>query len=207
MDLQRRSSGTAKAGLATGIVGSSLGALALLGNGANALNNLGAATQTIVPTCATSCMPMNGCGCCSEDHNVNRYEANQAGRIAELETQIALRDANIYNDQKSLEMYKYVDGQLKDIRQTLCDQAVKNQATADSFQMVNERMACLRTDMNNQIEQERHERCCADNSIVNYVNSTFYPKQVADVTTGTTTVAQTTYNPLPSECCDCKRAC
>lgn len=40
-------------------------------------------------------------------------------------------------------------------------------------------------------------RQCADNSIVNYVNATFYPKMVADVTTGSTTTAQTLYNPLP----------
>lgn len=41
---------------------------------------------------------------------------------------------------------------------------------------------------------------------VNYMNATFYPKQVADVTTGTTTTAQTLYNPLPvtGNCnCDC----
>lgn len=32
-------------------------------------------------------------------------------------------------------------------------------------------------------------------------NATFYPKMVADVTTGTTTTAQMLYNPLPS--CGC----
>ena len=48
--------------------------------------------------------------------------------------------------------------------------------------------------------QER--RCCGDNSIVTYANATFYPKQVADVTTGTGTTAQTLYNPLP-QCGGC----
>ena len=48
----------------------------------------------------------------------------------------------------------------------------------------------------------RRARCCADNSIVNYANTTFYPKMVADVTTGTGTTAQTLYNPLP-DCGDC----
>lgn len=42
-----------------------------------------------------------------------------------------------------------------------------------------------------------------DNAIVNYVNATFYPKMVADVTTGTTTTAQMLYNPLPVENCCC----
>ena len=48
---------------------------------------------------------------------------------------------------------------------------------------------------------ERERRCCADNAIVTYTNATFYPIQVADVTTGTTTTRQTTYNPIPK--CDC----
>lgn len=47
---------------------------------------------------------------------------------------------------------------------------------------------------------EREKRECADNAIVNYVNATFYPKLVADVTAGTTTTAQVTYNPLPCQC-------
>ena len=47
---------------------------------------------------------------------------------------------------------------------------------------------------------EREKRECADNAMVNYMNATFYPKMVADVTTGTTTVAQVTYNPLPCQC-------
>lgn len=51
-------------------------------------------------------------------------------------------------------------------------------------------------------QAERRARCCADNSIVNYANATFYPKMVADVTTGTGTTAQTLYNPLP-DCGDC----
>ena len=47
-------------------------------------------------------------------------------------------------------------------------------------------------------------RCCADNAIVTYTNATFYPKMVADVTTGTGTTAQSTYNPIPkcNTCCN-----
>ena len=52
---------------------------------------------------------------------VNRYELAQESKIAELQSQIALRDANTYNDQKLLEVYKYFDGELKDIRQQMCD--------------------------------------------------------------------------------------
>lgn len=51
------------------------------------------------------------------------------------------------------------------------------------------------------IALEAERRCCADNKIVNYVNSNFYPISVADVTTGTTTTAREVYNPLCG-CCD-----
>lgn len=47
---------------------------------------------------------------------------------------------------------------------------------------------------------EAERRCCADGKIVNYVNSTFYPKLTADVTVGTTTTAMNVYNPL-CNCC------
>lgn len=50
---------------------------------------------------------------------------------------------------------------------------------------------------------EAERRCCADNKIVSYVNGNFYPVSVADVTTGTTTTARTTYNPLCNCCTPC----
>lgn len=52
------------------------------------------------------------------------------------------------------------------------------------------------------IALEAERRCCADNKIVNYVNGTFYPISVADVTTGTTVTQRSTYNPLCG-CCSC----
>lgn len=152
-----------------------------------------------------------GCGynapACSEDHLVDRYTLEKEGQIAKLETEIALRDANTFTDQKQLEMYKYVDGRLNNIEKQLCVQEVQNQKTADSFQMVTERMQCCCDSLNEKIKAERKERQCADNSIVNYVNATFYPKMVADVTTGSTTTAQTLFNPLPAQNCDCGSTC
>ena len=50
------------------------------------------------------------------------------------------------------------------------------------------------------IALESERRCCADNKIVNYANLMFYPVSVADVTTGTTSTARTTFNPLCG-CC------
>ena len=74
-----------------------------------------------------------------ESHVVTRYEATQAARIAELETEVKLRDANTYTDQKMLEMYKYMDGRTRSIEEQLCQQRVINaQTTANISCMQNE---------------------------------------------------------------------
>ena len=57
---------------------------------------------------------------------VNRYELAQEQRIADLQSQVALRDANTYNDQKILELYKYVDGKLDGVNAAICQQNVYN---------------------------------------------------------------------------------
>ena len=175
------SKGVAGAGLGLGIAGTALG---LLTNGTGLGGILG-----------------TGIGChagCSENSLINRYEAAQQARISELETEVKLRDSNIYTDQKILEVYKYFDGENKDIRNALAAQAVHNQKTADAFDMVRSDLLCTKNELYAAIGRERDERCCADNAIVNYVNATFYPKLVADVTAGTTTTAQSLYNPLPN---------
>lgn len=63
---------------------------------------------------------------CEGDHLVSRYEAAQAAKIAELETEVKLRDANTYTDGKILELYKYVDGRFGRVEHELCDQKVFN---------------------------------------------------------------------------------
>jgi hypothetical protein len=99
------SNGKANAALTTGIIGTSGFGLNLLSNLANGGGLFGVPPK---PTC-------------SEDHVVDRYEAAQAARIAELETEVKLRDANIYTDAKMLELYKYFDGENKAIRATICE--------------------------------------------------------------------------------------
>lgn len=213
MELQRKSSGVARGGLATGIVGTALGglnSLALLGEGVNALGGLGMGRTAQQPVII---MEGGGYGygygrggdfrdghVCSEDRHVNRYELELQQKLAEKDAQIALRDANTYGDQKMLEMYKYIDGQLKDIRGELGRQAVINQQTADSFVMAEKDLQCCCDKLAIQIERERDERRCNDNTIITYVNGMFYPIQKADLTIGTTSTARTVYNPL---CCDC----
>lgn len=182
------SRGVANTGLGLGIAGTALG---LLNGGLNGLWNGG--------------MPVgNSVGCCNENMLVNRYELQLQQEIAAKDAQIALRDANTYGDQKMLEMYKYLDGQLKDIRSVQSAQAVHNQKTEDSFVLARQDIASVRDELHKEIQMEAERRCCGDNSIVTYANATFYPKQVADVTTGTTTTAQTLYNPLPNCSCSCR---
>ena len=184
------SKGVAGAGLGTGIAGLSLGVLNALGNGGILGGLLGGCNGNGW-----------GAGVCHENMPINRYEAGLQAEIAAKDSQIALRDANTYNDQKLLEVYKYFDGQLRDVRDTLCAQAVTNQKTADSFALAAADLAATKRELHDRIALEAERRCCADNAIVNYANATFYPKMVADVTVGTTTTAQTLYNPIPD--CGC----
>lgn len=107
IDHNYASKGVAGTGLGLGIAGTALG---LLNNGSlgGILGNGG--------TRAT----------CSEDHFINRYEAAQSARIAELETEVKLRDANTYTDGKILDLYRYVDGKFGVVEAQLCEQKVYN---------------------------------------------------------------------------------
>ena len=184
------SKGVAGAGLGLGIAGTALGLL-----GGNLGGILGAGWN-------------NGCNCgtapaCNENMLVNRYEAAQAARIADLETEVKLRDANTYTLGQMNDMRNYVDGRFNAITAELCAQAVTNQKTADSFALAAADLAAVKQDLCNRITLEAERHCCGDNAIVTYANATFYPKMVADVTVGTTTTAQTLYNPIP----DCGGCC
>jgi hypothetical protein len=107
------SKGVAGAGLGTGIAGLALGVLnGGLGNLLTGVNN-------------------GNCGC-NEDHWVNRYEASQSARIAELETEVKLRDANTYTLSEMNKMRNYVDTRFSGIEAQLCAQNVTNaQITAN----------------------------------------------------------------------------
>lgn len=182
------SKGVAGAGLGLGIAGTALGVLNgglgnILGNGCGMGWN-------------------TGCNAgCSENMLVNRYEAGKDARIAELETEVKLRDANTYTLGEMNKMRNYVDDRFNAINNQLCAQAVHNQRTEDSFALANRDLAAVKSNLAAQIKLEAERRCCADNSIVNYANATFYPKMVADVTVGATNTAQTLYNPIPD--CGC----
>lgn len=128
---------------------------------------------------------------CNEDHCVNRYELAMEKELASKDSKIALLEANTYNDQKSLELYRYIDSKLGEINAKLAGQDVRNQGFVDAFRE-------LQKDIDCKVALEAERRECADNKIVCYANSVFAPKLVADYTAGTTTTAMATFNPL---CC------
>jgi hypothetical protein len=136
----------------------------------------------------------NGCSCA--DTPVTRYEQAMQHEIAAKDSRIALLEANTYNDQKSLELYRYIDGKLNEINATLAAQAVTNTA-------VNSAMQAMDYKFGQQIALEAERRECADCKIVNYVNSTFAPKLITDFAAGTTSAAAQVYNPLKCGQCGC----
>jgi hypothetical protein len=122
----------ANAGLATGIVGTSLGAIAngiLGGNGGGILGNI-LGNQNPAPAsdmlAGMALASMSRPYSCESDHNVTRYEAGKDARIAELETEIKLRDANIYTDSKIADVYARLDAKIGCLENQLCDQKVYN---------------------------------------------------------------------------------
>lgn len=167
-----------------GTVAGSLGLASFLGLGANNGNNGGGLLGNLFG---------NRNGCCSEDHCVNRYELAMEQQLAAKDSRIALLEANTYNDQKTLELYRYIDAQLNSINNRLAAQDVRNQGVADAIREVSK-------DIDYKVNLEAERRCCADQRIVAYVNGTFATKAVADFTPAATSTPLTTYNPL---CCEC----
>ena len=109
------SKGVAGAALGTGIAGLALGVLnggipgILGGNWGNPYN-----------------------GACSDNLPVNRYEATQSARIAELETEVKLRDANFYTLSEMGKLREYVDRRFEGVNASINQQAVINaQVTAN----------------------------------------------------------------------------
>lgn len=93
---------------ALGIIGTVLGSLGVAGNGGGGLFNLG------------------GGAVCHENMPINRYEAQQSARIAELETEVKLRDANTYTLSEMAKFRDYVDGKFAAVHEELCQQRVYN---------------------------------------------------------------------------------
>lgn len=114
------SKGVAGAALGTGIGGLALGVL----NGG--LGNLLGGWNA------------NGC---SENMPVNRYEASKDARIAELETDLKLRDANFYTLGEMGKLRDYVDGRMEKIENQMCKQAIHNEKVAMGLDCISGQVA------------------------------------------------------------------
>ena len=122
MEMNYASKGVAGAGLGLGIAGTAIG---LLNGGLG--NILGGGVGV-------------GCG---QDHIVNRYEAGQSARIAELETEVKLRDANVYTMTEMGKLRDYVDGKFARVEHELCDQRVFNATAINNLSCVQGQVAQL----------------------------------------------------------------
>ena len=87
------SKGVAGTGLGLGIAGTALGLM----NGCGVLGGL---------------FNGNGCGCCSENTAVNRYELNLTQEIASKDARIGLLESQVYVDQKLTDVVKDYTSQI-----------------------------------------------------------------------------------------------
>lgn len=115
--------GVAGSGLGLGIAGTALG---VLNGGLGNLLGTG----------------YNNCGC-SENMMVNRYELGQESRIAKLETEVALRDANIFTDQKIADVYERLDTKIRGLEAGLNAQAVYNATNTATINCIQGQVAQL----------------------------------------------------------------
>lgn len=115
------SKGVAGAGLGLGIAGTALGLMqnGSLGGIFGGYNN----------------------GCNGGSAYVTRYDAGKDARIAELETEVKLRDANAYTLGEMNKMRNYVDAKFDAINAQLCSQAVINAQVAAN-------LSCLQNTVN-----------------------------------------------------------
>ena len=120
------SKGVAGAGLGLGIAGTALGLMAGGLSGGTGIFGTARANEN-----------------CAGNQYVNRYEAEQAARIAQLETEVKLRDANTYTDGKLLELYRYIDGKFVAVESELCQQRVYNATNTAAIGCIQSQIAQL----------------------------------------------------------------
>ena len=116
------SKGVAGAGLGLGIAGTALGLGVLNGGVGNIFGNRSA---------------------CAEDHCVNRYEAAQSARIAELETEVKLRDANTFTMGEMSKLRDYVDAKFATVNEHICQQNVYNAVNTSTLNCLSGQVAQL----------------------------------------------------------------
>lgn len=119
MEVERNRNGSITAGLTTGIIGTALGAI----NSSNGGGLLG--------------------GLFGSNNCANQYAVSMSNEIAARDAKIALLESTIFTDQKSLEMYQYIDSRLRSIEDKLCNQAVVNAQFGTTIGCMQQNLATL----------------------------------------------------------------
>ena len=133
------------AALTTGIIGTAGVALPLINGllGGMGGHNHGCSGDNYAMSLMTGLLAGRNNGGCSEDHCVNRYEATQSARIAELETEVKLRDANTFTMGEMNKLRDYVDGRFTGIEAQICQQNVYNATNTAAIACINGQIAQL----------------------------------------------------------------
>lgn len=84
-----------------------------------------------------------GWGGCHENMPVNRYEATQSARIAELETEVKLRDANFYALGEVGKLRDYMENRFDKVEHEICDQKVHNATVVANMTCMANQIAAL----------------------------------------------------------------
>lgn len=121
--MEYASNGKGNAALTTGIIGTAGVGLSMLGG---LLGGVG-----------RSCDYGHG------DHIANRYELSLSQELATERSRNALLEANIYNDQKMLELYRYVDSKFERMERKMCEQDVFNAQLASGLGSVSRTVSGL----------------------------------------------------------------
>lgn len=124
----------ANAGLATGVVGATLGAL-------NTISSLGGAT--VARTAVHD----------SDDHFVNRYEMNLVRELQNKDASLAIAESEKYTDKKMVEVYNALNAQDKAIRADLAANYREFRDFTDQQSTYNGVNTATLSCMKNQIDQ------------------------------------------------------
>lgn len=126
----------ASKGLAGTALGTGIGGLAL------GLMNNGGLGGLLGGGCGNG-YSWNNSGCCSDNMMVNRYEAGLTSKIADLETEVKLRDANFYTLSEMGKLRDYVDGRFAVVDAAICDQKVMNATVTSTMSCMASQIAAL----------------------------------------------------------------
>ena len=111
----------------------------ILGNG----GNTGTGVDALALTALMANAAPHGGYCCNEDHHVNRYEASKDARIAELETEVKLRDANTFTMTEMGKLRDYVDRRFEGVNASINAQAVYNATNTAALSCIQGQVAQL----------------------------------------------------------------